>query len=370
MIQGELYFYTGYENNSMQRCGMMDGEITSTVDTNEIPTKDNQSNFGIGYSYQYGTTGKIEIYRNDTWQIFATEEVWKQLQLQSQETDFLENAISTAILEQYADDVPAGNILVESHVVLANEIASGTPSINQTNHIEETTVYLLVLMQKYNTYDGTLQEVGGSYIPAAITFSKQPSGEYQLKEYWEPRDGIYYADDIRSKFPKESAEEALKKHQNYIENLKADCYHNALAYLERIGTLDFQISDSLDKIVFDLAASSRFNATINTQLADYQKLISYGTYTLRYCFLEFLQGTQTAQTDLQYSREYVMASVCQEIALTWGEAILFSDTEIPFNGKAWFDAFFQNAHQLSKQYTNEELEKMYPASFLLLQMTE
>jgi len=28
------------------RCGTMDGEITSTVDGTEIPTEDNQSNFG------------------------------------------------------------------------------------------------------------------------------------------------------------------------------------------------------------------------------------------------------------------------------------------------------------------------------------
>ena len=32
----------------------MDGEITSTVDGTEIPTEDNQSNFGSGFGYQYG----------------------------------------------------------------------------------------------------------------------------------------------------------------------------------------------------------------------------------------------------------------------------------------------------------------------------
>ena len=31
------------------RCGTMDGEITSTVDGTEIPTEDNQSNFGSGF---------------------------------------------------------------------------------------------------------------------------------------------------------------------------------------------------------------------------------------------------------------------------------------------------------------------------------
>ena len=59
----------------------MDGEITSAVDGSEKPTKDNQSNFGTGYSYQYGATeGTIEIYMNGKWWIYATEEVRKEIQ--------------------------------------------------------------------------------------------------------------------------------------------------------------------------------------------------------------------------------------------------------------------------------------------------
>lgn len=365
MVNGELYFYTDYENTITHKCGVMDGEITSTVNENEIPTKDNQSNFGVGYGYQYSTEGRIEVYRNDSWQIFATEEVWKKLQLHTQETTAFEDAISTTILEKYSNHVEFGNILVESHVVLANEVMSVTPKVGQTNHLTEETVYLLVLIQEYSAYDGTLVEVGGSYLPVAITLSTQNGTTYTVKEYWEPRDGAYHVKDIRSKFPGESAEDALTKQQDYIKALEAECYLKALAHLERVGTLDFQISDALDKVVFEMAKSSDTNATIPTQLADYQTLISYGAYTLRYCFSEFLQETQT---DLQYSREYVMANVCQEIALAWGEAILFPDTNP--SGKEWFNAFVQNAKELSKQYTKEDLEKTYPASFLLLQMMQ
>ena len=65
---------TGHESTVEARCGMMDGEITSTVDGTEQPTKDNESNFGTGYGYQYGThEGLIEIYMNDKWWVFATE---------------------------------------------------------------------------------------------------------------------------------------------------------------------------------------------------------------------------------------------------------------------------------------------------------
>ena len=56
------------------RCGVMDGEITSTVDGSEIPTKDNQSNFGTGFEYQYGADNTIEIFMNEKWIVFEQRE--------------------------------------------------------------------------------------------------------------------------------------------------------------------------------------------------------------------------------------------------------------------------------------------------------
>ena len=80
MVDGELYLDTGYTSD-VARCGMMDREITSSVDVSEKPTEDDQSNFGSGYGYQYGfTDGTIELYMNDAWCIFATEDVRQELQ--------------------------------------------------------------------------------------------------------------------------------------------------------------------------------------------------------------------------------------------------------------------------------------------------
>lgn len=82
MVNGEIYMDTGHESTVEARCGMMDGEITSTVDATEQPTKDNESNFGTGYGYQYGTQeGLIEIYMNDKWWVFATERALASSQL-------------------------------------------------------------------------------------------------------------------------------------------------------------------------------------------------------------------------------------------------------------------------------------------------
>lgn len=81
MVDGTLYLDTGMESTVMARCGMMDGEITSQVPGNEAPAMDDQSNFGTGFGYQYGPTeGTIEIYMNEKWWVFATEEVRKEIQ--------------------------------------------------------------------------------------------------------------------------------------------------------------------------------------------------------------------------------------------------------------------------------------------------
>lgn len=81
MVNGELYLDTGYESNAIERYDGFDGEITSEVDGSEKPIVNDQSNFGTGFGYQYGSTeGTIEIYMNEKWRIFATEEVRQELQ--------------------------------------------------------------------------------------------------------------------------------------------------------------------------------------------------------------------------------------------------------------------------------------------------
>lgn len=71
MVNGELYQDTGRISTADGRCGNMDGSIDSEVGEDEIPTEDNQSNFGTGYGYQYGPEeGTIEIYLDDEWRVF------------------------------------------------------------------------------------------------------------------------------------------------------------------------------------------------------------------------------------------------------------------------------------------------------------
>lgn len=73
-VNGKLYYDTGRERTISGRYANMDGEITSTVDGTEIPTEDNQSNFGSGFGYQYGAHDTIEIYMNEKWFVFEYRE--------------------------------------------------------------------------------------------------------------------------------------------------------------------------------------------------------------------------------------------------------------------------------------------------------
>ena len=132
----------------------------------------------------------------------------------------LNEMIGKAVLEHYADTVQDGHIHVESHAILAQDDNGGM-----------LTVYLLVLQETYSVDGETLTLENGSYVPTAITFSTAASGDSPL-EYWEPSDGSY-TDDIRTKFPADAADEALND-QDYIEDLKAECYLQAVEALKRM----------------------------------------------------------------------------------------------------------------------------------------
>jgi beta-lactamase regulating signal transducer with metallopeptidase domain len=274
--------------------------------------------------------------------------------------DPLDAAISTAILEHYRSDKPDGLIHAESHVLLANEVVSGTPLFGADDHAEKVTAYILVHHVKYSTYGGALETVGGSYVPTAITFKISDSGEYILEEYWEPRDGSYYAKDIRDKFPGASADDALND-QAYIEDLKAQTYNKALAYLNNNISLDVRIAELLGTIQSSPAQSSNPGDYIRAHETEYNELLGYGEFTLRYCFSEFLQG---GQMDL---RGHIMALACEDIMLSWGEA--YTIDGVPFTGQDRFDEFRRNAESLADQFSPEDLEKNFPGAFLLLQMS-
>ena len=75
MIDGVLYEDTGRESTVDGRCGNMDGEITSSVDSWQQPEEDGQSNFGSGFGYQIGMEpDTLEILQDGHWLVFQAVE--------------------------------------------------------------------------------------------------------------------------------------------------------------------------------------------------------------------------------------------------------------------------------------------------------
>ncbi|MEG2329090.1 DUF3221 domain-containing protein [Anaerorhabdus sp.] len=73
MIQGKLYFDTNQLSDIDKRCGVMDGEIDSQVSGSMIPVKDDQSNFGTGYSYQFVDENNVDIFINGSFYRFSAK---------------------------------------------------------------------------------------------------------------------------------------------------------------------------------------------------------------------------------------------------------------------------------------------------------
>lgn len=71
-VNDKYYYSEGKESDFGARCGVMDGEITSTVEQTEVPNKNNQSNFGKDYGYQY-INDTIEVNINGKWIVFEKQ---------------------------------------------------------------------------------------------------------------------------------------------------------------------------------------------------------------------------------------------------------------------------------------------------------
>jgi len=282
-------------------------------------------------------------------------------------TDPLETAVSSAIMAHYDSGEPDGLIYAEGHILLGSE--SKSDADGQTDTIDEITLYLLVLKRAHAVYD-PMKIINGGYGPVAITFIIDSNGQYQLKEYWEPRNGSYYEEDIRNKFPEPLADEVLINHQNYVTELDRLCTANAEAKFNRIAGIDNNtLNLPGDTMLYPTDPSHLSDEYIETHPDEFRAMLGNDEAALRYCFGEFLKGDQKGK------KAEIMSEVCEEIMLfanaASSEAVIIDWTD-PENvtGQLWFDAFQSNAKRLAEQYTSYELKKYFPISALLLEMME
>jgi hypothetical protein len=69
-VKDQVYMSTDTVVNVL-RCGVMDGEIDSTVANGVIPEQNNQSNFGTGFGYQIISADVVDVYIDGEWIMFT-----------------------------------------------------------------------------------------------------------------------------------------------------------------------------------------------------------------------------------------------------------------------------------------------------------
>ena len=258
-------------------------------------------------------------------------------------------AIRQAILEHNKSSYPLEyDVACCSFITL--ETLSATPLAGSSTH--KITYYGWALYEQYRATDNGLETTGGSHIPVALSFDLDERG-YTLTEYWEPRDGSYFAQDIREKFPMHIVDDGLNS-QKFILQQTQECYAQAIAFTgldtnKVIGML-------IETICSSPAEASNPWTYIEEHSIEYRELTYYGRYTLKYCFAEFLKGEQT---DL---RGHIMRAALDDIAPE-ARLKLYAET-----GQEYFNAWKDAAISVGKQHDMEWIETHQPAIYLLLSM--
>ena len=163
--------------------------------------------------------------------------------------DTLAIFLDNIIVSQNSGDKTGDNFITEDYKILGAK-KSGT----------ETTIYLWVLYQEW-TFDGELKEDSGSHIPTVITVNKKGNTDgdsYELVEYWIPRDGSYYAEDIKAKFPITLWSRALDSSW-CIEEQQASCLKSAQEYYGISTSTVGGVDEPTDVITQSM---STFDATV------------------------------------------------------------------------------------------------------------
>ena len=111
--------------------------------------------------------------------------------------DTLDKAIQNAILAHHSHRQDQEILDCASFFTYSSEGRSPAGS----NKVDLVTEYGIVYHQGYRLEGGKLVEDGGCNVPTVLTFRVDDDGQYILAEYWEPRDGNLYPEDIKAKYP-------------------------------------------------------------------------------------------------------------------------------------------------------------------------
>jgi len=256
----------------------------------------------------------------------------------------LDTCVAEAVINENAEDFSNGDFAAEAHTILKS-VENG----------DTTTVYAVALYSVFGYAGAGFSETGGSHMPAAMTFEKNAAGEYELIEYWTPKDGTDYAPSIREKFPSDICEDALNT-QKYILSHRQACYAQAVEY-GKVST-EAVLAGLVEEIGSSPAEASNPGAYIQAHPVEYGELLYYGDYTLRYAYAAFLKGGQTGLEG------HIILAAMREL-LGKEDIQLLADT-----GQDWFDEWKAQAVRLLDDNSMEFMEQNYPKTYMLLQMPD
>jgi hypothetical protein len=263
---------------------------------------------------------------------------------QSAALNNLNACVADAILTANAGQYREGDFPAEAHTVLKTVETDNT-----------VTVFAMVLYMKFGYAESGFFETGGSHMPVAVTFEKNAAGEYQLKEYWIPRDGSGYVPSIREKFPSDIYEEALDTQKYVVAHIQS-CYEQAIAYGK--VNVDLELAKLIKKITLSPTQMSDPKAYIKEHIDEYRELIYYGKYTLRYCYSQFEKG---GKSDLD---GHIMAAACRDL-------LGMEDIDISAGtGQEWYDAFKKHAENVYEKNGEDYMKENIPNTWLLLQVLD
>ena len=216
-----------------------------------------------------------------------------------------------------------------------------------------------------------MTELGGSYVPAVITFLVNEDGSYTLSEYWTPRDGSYFVQDIREKVPAVRIADAMIDGQRYIYELMQDSYARAVSETGVVDTWSV-VGDLFDRMQEDRDDLLEEDANAVTRMTAYpltvRELYYYGDSTLRYIYSQFMRGGESGlrgELMVRVLHQMTLEETALRMPLTDGQA--YFDALVEVTQKAYADLVQSEGGEAeAKQFMREFM----PASYLLLSMLE
>ena len=262
----------------------------------------------------------------------------------------LAEILKEAILEYNRADEDEGFICVENHEVLGELIACGAATVDGTP-LEILTVYLA---GEYRTYDGRIIHKRMERFCAVITLESSGSG-YQVTDYIQTG-----ANDSETIFP-EHIQELYEERYGIIQDWTSmENRYDAQAILYRSQGLETDIGTLIDTICSSPAQSSNPGDYIAAHQEEFDRLVSLGTRTIRYCFAEFARGGQIGLEG------HIMALACREI-IPVGTNVHDIPYESCLTGQDWFDQFAQLALSHRDEMGQLELEERHSYCFMALE---